>query len=82
MPNTPMPNTRTQADTFATQCLQATLPWTCTNFGNRSEIEAFIQETGKWETVAEVRAIGDVDAEDVASLIVQAVNALRKSAEV
>lgn len=77
-----MPNARTQTDSIADQCLQATLPWTCTNFGDRSEIEAFVKETGKWETVAEVRAVAGTDAEDVASFIVQAVNALRNAGEV
>lgn len=74
-----MPTNATQQPASpAEHCLQATLPWTCTHFGGRSEIETYVKETGTWETVAEVRAIGDVDAEDVACLIVKAVNALRE----
>ncbi|MER2519938.1 MAG: hypothetical protein ABTQ34_04520 [Bdellovibrionales bacterium] len=74
-----MPNTSEQAVSLFHVSLHATLPWSCTHFGDRSEIEAFIKETGKWETVAEVRAIGDVDAEDVASVIVRAVNQMRNA---
>lgn len=70
-------NSRQQATQLSEQCLQTTLPWTCTNFGDRSEIEAFVKETGAWVTVAEVRSLGGADAEDVAGLIVKAVNALR-----
>lgn len=77
-----MPNTNPQTPSVSEQCLQATMPWTCTNFGERSEIEAFIKETGTWETIAEVRAIAGVDAEDVAGFIVKAVNALREATEV
>jgi len=52
----------------------ATLPWTCTNFGNQSEIEAYVKATGTWETIATVHVAGGVDAEDIAGFIVQAVN--------
>lgn len=56
------------------QSVLATLPWTCTHFGDTSEIEAFAPGTGTWETVADVRTVGDCDAEDLAAFIIQAVN--------
>jgi hypothetical protein len=47
--------------------------WSCTHFGNQSEIESYIAATGKWETVADVRPVAGVDAEDMADFIVNAV---------
>jgi hypothetical protein len=54
----------------------STLPWSCTHFGDLSEIEANIG--GKWETIAEVHSVGNLDAEDIADLIVRAVNECAK----
>ena len=48
--------------------------WSCTHFGDISEIEVFIEASGHWETVAEVRPIANIDAEDIADFIVQAVS--------
>ena len=58
--------------------LLASLPWSCTHFGGQSEIEAYIDATGKWETIATVNMINDIDAEDVASFIVQHINRMNK----
>lgn len=55
--------------------LLATMSWACTNFGQTSEIDAYVEETGSWETVAEAHAVeGIIDAEDIASFIVRSVN--------
>ena len=48
--------------------------WSCTHFGNHSEIEVLNPLTGSWETVAIVYPTKEVDAEDVAALIVEIVN--------
>jgi len=64
---------------IAEQLILATRPWTCTNFGDQSEIEAYVEATGAWETIATVHAVNGVDAEDIASFIVRAVNLLGKS---
>ena len=50
------------------------VPWSCTHFGDQSEIEAFIPATGKWETIADVHSVGGIDAEDIANFIICAVN--------
>jgi hypothetical protein len=55
--------------------IASTLPWSCTQFGNQSEIEAFVGSTGKRETIADVHGVAGVDAEDMADFIVRAVNA-------
>ena len=51
-----------------------TLPWSCTHFGDQSEIEAFVPATGRWETIADVHSVGDIDAEDIADFIVRLAN--------
>jgi len=53
----------------------ATLPWASSSFGKQAEIDGFNPTTGKWETIATVNTFVGVDAEDVASLIVEAVAA-------
>jgi len=57
----------------------ATTPWSCTNFGQQSEIDIYIEATGKWETVADIHTVADIDAEDIASLIVHIVNNYKKT---
>jgi len=49
--------------------------WSCSLFGNKSEIDVFVESAGRWETAAEVRAVGRFDAEEMASLITRAVMA-------
>ncbi|MDD3370868.1 MAG: hypothetical protein PHE27_03470 [Alphaproteobacteria bacterium] len=54
-------------------------PWTCSNFGEVSEIEVFVERTKTWETIAEIRSIeGIVDAEDVAAFIVSGIGRARE----
>jgi len=59
--------------------LLATLPWSCTHFGSESEIEAYIASLDKWVCVADVHSVADIDAEDIADFIVQAVTQYAKS---
>jgi hypothetical protein len=47
--------------------------WSCTHFGDLSEIEAFIEASGKWETIASIYRTDDLDAEDIAAFIIQAI---------
>lgn len=51
--------------------------WSCSLFGDKSEIDVFVESTGRWETVAEVHAVGGFDAEDIAAFIAEAVTARR-----
>jgi len=54
--------------------IRETLPWKHTCFGKESEVEALIPATGTWETIATVRTVNGVDAEDMAAFIVKLVN--------
>jgi hypothetical protein len=66
---------RAQVKAGREKSLLATTPWSCTNFGQNSEIDAYVEETGTWETVAETHSVGGaIDAEDVASFIVEKIN--------
>jgi hypothetical protein len=61
------------------KALLASLPWRCTNFGNSSEIDAYVEQTGKWETIAETHSVGEIiDAEDIASFIVGNINRVQE----
>lgn len=53
--------------------------WSCSLFGNKSEIDVFVESSGKWETAAEIRGVGKFDAEEVAAFIMEAVAAYRNS---
>ena len=48
--------------------------WSCTLFGNKSEIDVFVESTGRWETAAEIRGAGSFDAEEVAYFITTRLN--------
>ncbi|MDD4600962.1 MAG: LuxR C-terminal-related transcriptional regulator [Negativicutes bacterium] len=50
----------------------------CTSFGNRSEIEAFIETTQKWETIATIYSVAGIDAEDFAEFVASAIRNRRK----
>jgi hypothetical protein len=51
--------------------------WSCSLFGDRSGIDVFVESTGRWETAAEVHAVGGFDAEDIAAFITEAIAARR-----
>jgi len=59
--------------------LLSSLPWACTHFGEESEIEAHVEATGKWETIADVHPFMGFDGEDIASFILRAVNNYEKT---
>lgn len=45
------------------------MKWSCTLFGDKSEIDVFVESAGRWETAAEIRSVGKYDAEEVANFI-------------
>lgn len=47
--------------------------WSCSLFGNKSEIDVFVESTGRWETAAEIYGVGRFDAEDIAAFIAEAI---------
>ncbi len=53
--------------------------WSCSLFGNKTEIDVFVESSGKWETAAEMRGVGKFDAEEVAAFVMEAVAAHRNS---
>jgi hypothetical protein len=54
-----------------------TLPWRFSCFGQQVEIESFCAKTQAWLTIATVNAVNGVDAEDLAGLISETMNALQ-----
>ena len=56
----------------------ASLPMTCTSFGDHSEIDALIESTGQWETLATIHSVAGIDAEDIASFVVHSVSVRQK----
>jgi len=74
----PMKTKKSEADVAAQKSLGKEagylfLPWSCSHYPGRSEIEAYIPGRD-WEAIAEVLANPGVDAELIAKFIVQAVN--------
>jgi hypothetical protein len=63
-----MPKTKPRA--VKTPAIERELTkWSCTLFGNKSEIDVFVESAGRWETAAEIRGVGKYDAEEVANFI-------------
>ncbi len=54
-------------------------PWSCNHFAERSEIEAYVEGTGRREIIAEIKETAGVDAELVAGFIARAVNDYEKN---
>lgn len=50
-------------------------PWTARHHPNHSEIEAYVEATGNWTTLAEIFDATGVDAEATADFIAYAINA-------
>lgn len=51
--------------------------WSCSLFGNKSEIDVFVESTGRWETAAEIHGAGKFDAEEIAAFIMDAIEAYK-----
>jgi len=72
-----MPKVPRKSKSSIEKSIMATLPWTCTNFGGHSEIEARLGATGSWETLATVHSVDGIDAEDIANFVIQVIKGLR-----
>jgi hypothetical protein len=69
-----MAKASTKSKISVEKSILATLPWASSSFGKQAEIDGFNPATGKWETIATTQAFSDVDAEDLASFMVNAAN--------
>ena len=49
-------------------------PWKCRSLQDRMEILAYVEASGKWETVAVVPTTSGASAENVANFIVRLIN--------
>ena len=65
--------------TAVTATEQVLTNWSCSHFGGLSEIDVFVEASGKWETAAEVHSVAGIDAEDIANFIIQVVANRMKS---
>jgi hypothetical protein len=54
-------------------------PWRCDHHADRSEITAYVEASGQWETVAVVPPTSGASAEAVASFIARLVNAAQQN---
>ena len=61
--------------------LFAVAPWSTKHEATRSTIEAYVEITGDWETVAEVNDDAGIDAEATANFIARVVNEHEKQKE-
>jgi len=70
-----MPKSLPKLDSITdAKAILETLPWSHTSSGDESEIEAFLPATDTWETIAVVRTVNGVDAEDMAAFITRLAN--------
>jgi hypothetical protein len=49
-------------------------PWECRHHKDRSEITAYVEASGKWEIIAEIRHTSGASAETMATFISKIVN--------
>jgi hypothetical protein len=49
-------------------------PWRCTHRGAHSEIQAYVEASGQWETIAVVQPASAATAERLATYIVNVIN--------
>jgi hypothetical protein len=57
-------------------------PWRCDHHPDHSEITAYVEASGQWETVAVVPPTSGASAEAVASFIVRLVNTSQKNRDI
>jgi hypothetical protein len=55
------------------------MPWSCNHYPERSEIVAYLPNTGKHEVIADICDGAGIDAEALAGLITRAVNSYEKN---
>jgi hypothetical protein len=61
--------------------LYTSVPWECRHHADRSEIAAYVEASGQWETVAVVPPTSGASAEALAAFIAGAVNTARRHRE-
>jgi hypothetical protein len=64
------------------RCFYSLHPWRCDHHADRSEIMAYVEASGQWETVAVVPPTSGASAEAVASFIVRLVNAAQQNRDI
>jgi predicted transcriptional regulator len=56
------------------RCFYSLHPWRCQHHGERSEIAAYVEASGTWETVAIIPQTSGATSEALAEFIARAVN--------
>ena len=54
-------------------------PWRCTHHSNHSEIVAYVEASGQWETVLTVNPTSETSAKTMANFIMHLVNSYRQN---
>jgi hypothetical protein len=75
MPKTTKPKNTTRQP----KCLYSAHPWKCRYHKDRSEILAYVEASGAWETVADIRPTAGASAETMALFICDIINDNQKS---
>ena len=73
------PVTQTGKTDRRPRCYYGLVPWKCNHQADRSEIIAYVEASGKWETVAVIPATSGASPEALATFIVRAVNATQQN---
>jgi hypothetical protein len=55
------------------------VPWRCNHHADRSEIVAYVEASGRWETVAVIPPTSGASAEALATFIARVVNATQQN---
>jgi hypothetical protein len=81
MAKKPMSRAGSKADKKA-RCFYSLHPWRCDHHADRSEITAYVEASGHWETVAVVPPTSGASAEAVAAFIVRLINAAQQNRDI
>ena len=61
------------------RCFYGLVPWRCNHHADRSEIVAYVEASGRWETVAVIPSTSGASAEALATFIARIVNATHQN---
>jgi hypothetical protein len=75
----PEKNTKRPGELQPSQGLYGLHPWHCRHHGDRSEIAAYVEASGRWETVADILPTSGASAEALATFITRLVNATQQN---
>ena len=67
-------STKSKATAASPRALYAAQPWTCRHTKDHSEILAYVEASGAWEVIAEVRPTAGASSETAAAFIARVVN--------